>query len=100
LSNPASHGCEGPELFTTSLRLAARGRFARLDDASETVIRRRLETYESETIPVLEFYSEKLTTIDATQVLLKVTNEVTSVILNLGGPSRRDHARENTAPKP
>jgi adenylate kinase len=57
----------------------------RLDDASETVIRRRLETYESETMPVLEFYSEKLTTIDATRAPVKVINEITSVICNLGG---------------
>jgi adenylate kinase family enzyme len=48
----------------------------RLDDANDTVIRRRLETYESETTPVLEFYRDKLTTIDATQAPLKVINEV------------------------
>jgi|SRR5271166_4704574 len=46
----------------------------RLDDASEKVIRPRLETYESETMPVLEFYREKLTTMDATQAPLKVVN--------------------------
>jgi adenylate kinase len=71
----------------------------RLDDASETVIRRRLETYESETMPVLEFYSEKLTTIDATQAPVKVINEITSVILNLGRASAGNNAREGTAPK-
>jgi adenylate kinase len=69
----------------------------RLDDASETVIRRRLETYESETMPVLEFYSEKLTTIDATQAPVKVINEITSVILNLRGPGARDNAHEGRA---
>ena len=69
----------------------------RLDDASETVIRRRLETYESETMPVLEFYSEKLTTVDATQAPVKVINEITSVILNLGRPAARDNAHEGTA---
>jgi adenylate kinase len=52
----------------------------RWDDASETVIRRRLETCESETMPVLEFYSGKLTTIDATQAPVKVINEITSII--------------------
>jgi adenylate kinase len=36
----------------------------RIDDANDAVIRRRLETYESETAPVLEFYRDKLTTID------------------------------------
>ena len=48
----------------------------RLDDANDTVIRRRLETYVSETTPVLEFYRDILTTIDATQTPLKVINEV------------------------
>jgi adenylate kinase len=71
----------------------------RLDDASETVIRRRLETYESETMPVLEFYSEKLTTIDATQAPVKVINEITSVILNLREPSARDNVHEGTVLK-
>ena len=52
----------------------------RLDDASETVIRRRLETYESETKPVLDFYREKLTTVDATQPPVNVINEITTVI--------------------
>jgi adenylate kinase len=54
----------------------------RLDDANETVIRRRLETYESETKPVLDFYRDKLTTIDATQPPVKVVNDITTVIWN------------------
>jgi adenylate kinase len=52
----------------------------RLDDANETVIRRRLETYESEMRPVLDFYKDKLTTIDATQPPVKVVNDITTVI--------------------
>jgi adenylate kinase len=71
----------------------------RLDDANETVIRRRLETYESETRLVLDFYKDKLTTIDATQPPVKVVNEITTVIWNQikssapggndGAPARR-----------
>jgi len=71
----------------------------RLDDANDAVIRRRLETYESETTPVLEFYRDKLTTIDATQAPVKVINEITSVILSLGRAGARDNAHECTVQK-
>ena len=66
----------------------------RLDDANDTVIRRRLETYESETTPVLEFYRDKLTTIDATKAPVKVINEITSVILSLGRAGACDNVHE------
>jgi len=52
----------------------------RFDDANEAVIRNRLETYVLETKPVLDFYRDKLTTIDATQPPLKVLNDITTVI--------------------
>jgi len=71
----------------------------RLDDANDAVIRCRLETYESETTPVLEFYRDKLTTIDATQAPVKVINEITSVILGLGRAGARDNAHECTVQK-
>ncbi|MDX6765502.1 MAG: nucleoside monophosphate kinase [Candidatus Methylacidiphilales bacterium] len=53
----------------------------RLDDANEEVIRRRLETYERDTKPVLDFYGpERIQEIDATQspaqVLVQILNEV------------------------
>lgn len=67
----------------------------RLDDANETVIRRRLETYQSETKPVLDFYKHKLTTIDATQAPVKVVNDITTVIWNQiksSGPGGNDAA--------
>ena len=69
----------------------------RLDDANESVIRRRLETYESETKPVLEFYTDKLTTIDAMQHPLKVINEITSVIWNQDGPAITGSAYKGAA---
>lgn len=45
----------------------------RLDDANEEVIKRRLETYETESKPVLDYYGKDQTTvIDATQTPAKV----------------------------
>ena len=45
----------------------------RLDDANLEVIKKRLETYEHETMPVLEFYGPEIVhTIDATAQPLKV----------------------------
>ena len=53
----------------------------RLDDANEGVIRRRLETYESETKPVLQYYGPGLIqTIDATQSPARVLWEILGVI--------------------
>jgi adenylate kinase len=49
----------------------------RLDDANESVIRARLETYEFETKPVLDHYGPTLTTfIDATQWPYQVTKDI------------------------
>ena len=64
----------------------------RLDDASETVIRRRLETHESETKPALEFYGNRLTTIEAMQAPVKVIDEITSVIWNQLSSTAKDKA--------
>lgn len=55
----------------------------RLDDANEAVIRTRLDTYEAESKPVLDYYGPDLVqTIDATQtpakVLLEILQTVTS----------------------
>ena len=49
----------------------------RLDDANEQVIQRRLETYESESKPVLSHYAkEKITVVDATQPPAKVLFDI------------------------
>ncbi len=54
----------------------------RLDDASDGVIAQRIETYEEDSKPVLEFYKER-TDIDAAQqpakVLLDILNRVTAL---------------------
>lgn len=53
----------------------------RLDDASEAVIRKRLETYEEETKPVLDFYGPaRIVTVDATQPVHKVLYDILTVI--------------------
>lgn len=56
----------------------------RLDDANLEVIRNRLETYERETKPVLEFYGSSLVkTIDATQTPVNVLRDILRVLANL-----------------
>ncbi|HEY1476467.1 MAG TPA: nucleoside monophosphate kinase [Chthoniobacterales bacterium] len=54
----------------------------RLDDASEEVIRKRLACYEEETKPVLNFYSDGVTEIDALQPPVKVLQDILVVIWN------------------
>jgi adenylate kinase len=56
----------------------------RMDDANETVIQRRIETYEEETKPILDFFpNEIICDIDATKPPVQVINQITSVILKL-----------------
>lgn len=53
----------------------------RLDDANLEVIRKRLETYERETKPVLEFYGKNLVhQIDSTQTPVNVLRDILRVI--------------------
>ncbi len=57
----------------------------RYDDANEKVIRKRLETYEAETKPVLEHYgAERVLTIDATQTPARVLYEILGAVTQLG----------------
>jgi adenylate kinase len=54
----------------------------RFDDANEEVIRRRLQTYEEESKPVLDFYGpELITEVDATQAPVKVAHDIIGAIL-------------------
>src|SRR4030095_2946954 len=58
----------------------------RFDDASEDVIRRRLQTYEEESKPVLEFYGPGLIKeVDATQTPLKVAHDILTAIVQQEG---------------
>jgi adenylate kinase len=58
----------------------------RLDDANLDVIRVRLETYEKQTQPVLDFYGPRLThTLDGTQMPVNVLRNILNVILQVQG---------------
>ncbi|MCS7009413.1 MAG: hypothetical protein NZL93_05700, partial [Chthoniobacterales bacterium] len=50
-------------------------------DASEAVIRRRLETYDRETAPLLEYYRGKVVDIDATQPPICVLHNLLHYII-------------------
>lgn len=56
----------------------------RYDDANDSVIEHRIQTYEEETKPILEFYGEELTTeIDATGTPVKVLYDVIERLMKL-----------------
>jgi adenylate kinase len=54
----------------------------RLDDASEAVINMRLDLYEKETRPVLDYYSDRVVTVDALQPPVKVLHDIIETIWN------------------
>jgi len=54
----------------------------RLDDANEEVIQRRLETYESESKPVLEYYCDRVQVIDATEQPARVLYNILTTMAN------------------
>jgi adenylate kinase len=57
----------------------------RLDDANLSVIRTRLETYDRETKPVLDFYGpDKVHTIDSTQTPVNVLRDILRTIAKVG----------------
>jgi adenylate kinase len=56
----------------------------RLDDANLEVIKERLQTYHSETKPVLDFYGPKLVhDIDSTQPPLNVLRQILDILANM-----------------
>lgn len=56
----------------------------RLDDANLEVIKQRLDTYERETKPVLDFYGPKLVhTIDATQPPIDVLRNILDIVAKI-----------------
>jgi adenylate kinase len=56
----------------------------RLDDANLDVIKKRLETYERETKPVLDYYGEKMVHhIDSSKAPVEVLREILNVITRL-----------------
>ena|ERR1051326_6852767 len=74
------------KLFERLKRRALRDN--RMDDANEEVIKRRLDVYEKESKPVIDFYGPKsVVKIDATESPVKVLDAILKVILD-------DHADE------
>jgi adenylate kinase len=56
----------------------------RLDDANLDIIRQRLQTYERETEPVLDFYGPKVVhTIDSSQTPLNVLRNILDILATL-----------------
>lgn len=57
----------------------------RLDDANEEVIRHRLDTYDRETRPLLDYYGEsRITVVDAHEPPVKVVSRITTELAGLG----------------
>ena len=54
----------------------------RLDDANEEVIQRRLQTYETESKPVLDYYRDRVEMIDATQPPARVLYNILTTVAN------------------
>jgi adenylate kinase len=56
----------------------------RFDDANDDVINKRFETYEAETKPILDYYTEdKVVDIDASQPPAKVLYDILSAVMKL-----------------
>lgn len=74
-----------PEMTKMVERLQRRAlRENRLDDANLDIIRQRLETYERETEPVLDYYGPKLVHhIDSSQTPLNVLRQILDVVAKL-----------------
>jgi adenylate kinase len=54
----------------------------RLDDANEEVIQRRLQTYETESKPVLDYYRDRVQMIDATEPPARVLFNILGTVAN------------------
>ena len=68
----------------------------RFDDASDSVIRRRLEVYENETRPLLNFYpADRIIQVEATQSQIRVLSKLVSVLVPL--KEEYDQKRESEA---
>ncbi|MGJ8656171.1 MAG: adenylate kinase family protein [Akkermansiaceae bacterium] len=56
----------------------------RIDDANEDVIQDRIQTYEAETKPIIDFYDDSIITeIDAAQEPVKVMHDILTKIISL-----------------
>ena len=78
-----------PDMTKMVERLQRRAlRENRLDDANLDIIRQRLQTYENETKPVLEFYGPKIVRlIDSSQTPLNVLRNILDILATLNSAS-------------
>ncbi|HEV8377674.1 MAG TPA: nucleoside monophosphate kinase [Tepidisphaeraceae bacterium] len=68
----------------------------RLDDANDKVIQHRLEVYETETRPVLDFYSPNtIVKVDATKSQIRVLSDIIKILVPL--KEEMDKSREQKA---
>jgi adenylate kinase len=68
------------QLFTRLKKRALKDN--RLDDANEEVIQRRLQTYETESKPVLDYYRDRVQVIDATEPPARVLYNILATVAN------------------
>jgi adenylate kinase len=68
------------QLFTRLKKRALKHN--RLDDANEEVIQRRLQTYETESKPVLDYYRDRVQMIDATEPPARVLFNILGTVAN------------------
>jgi adenylate kinase len=65
----------------------------RFDDASDAVIFKRFQTYDQETKPILEYYKNRITEIDASQPPAKVLYDILHGVMQL--PAWQEIAKLN-----
>jgi adenylate kinase len=71
----------------------------RIDDANDKVIQHRLEVYERDTRPLLDFYPKELVaTVDATMSQIRVLSEIVKVVVPL--KEQIDARQENPTNEP
>jgi len=75
--------CAHPQMMIERLQRRAL-RENRLDDANLEVIKKRLETYERDTRPVLDYYGPKLVhDVDSSQTPVRVLRDILDLVLNV-----------------
>ncbi len=71
----------------------------RIDDASDAVINKRMEVFEKETRPTLDFYPKEIVhRIDATMSQIRILSEIVAILVPLKeGLDRDKQARQSDA---
>src|SRR5207245_7910162 len=90
-------GVRGTDMTKMVERLRRRAlKENRLDDANDKVIQHRLEVYETETRPVLDFYPPNtIVKVDATKSQIRVLSDIIKILVPL--KEEMDKSREQEA---